>query len=249
MQTIPITTITFNQPFDAGQMRKFRGAIIESVLKHQAVFDAAGISTRYFHNHHTDPAIDNDPTLPEGAKRHYHYPYVQYQLRHRRAGIMGIGPGAQAVQMWLSVVGDTLTVGGRPFSLEVYQHAHRQWQPEVGETLQTYRINRWQPFSTENLRQWKDRPKLADRVTILDKLLWGHHFHLADGLGFAIDKSRFQLYVSTIDHLTTADSYGIKKLTLDITFATNLNLPGEIGLGQSTTIGFGKVQTIRKRQN
>ena len=247
MKTIPVTTITFDQQFDPAKMKNLRGAIIEDVMQHKSVFDAAEIPTTIFHNHkEITLGVDKD-SLPKGAGRHYHYPYIQYQQRHGRAGIMGIGPGAQAVQLWSSITGDHLTVDRRHFTLEVYQHHHEQWTPQITEEVNTYRLNKWMPFNTENLNLWKNTPRLTDKAKILDKLLWGHHFHLAEGLEFEIEKENFQLYVNTIDHQSWRDCYGVKKLSLDITFSTNLNLPGEIGLGQGTTIGYGKVQNISNK--
>lgn len=249
MKTIPITTITFDQRFNAAKMKKLRGAIIENVMENKSVFDAAEIPTAVFHNHKEIALGADNDSLPKGAGRNYHYPYIQYQQRHGRAGIMGIGIGAEAVQLWSSIAADHLTVAGRHFSLEVYQHHHEQWTPAVTEEINVYRLNKWMPFNTENLNLWKNTPRLTDKAKILDKLLWGHHFHLAQGLGFEIDKEHFELYVNTIDHQCWSDCYGVKKLSLDITFSTNLNIPGEIGLGQGTTIGYGKVQNISNKQS
>lgn len=251
-KSTPITTITFDLPFFPSMLKKLRGAIIESVMQYKPVFEAAGIPTQVFHNH-TEPKLvmvsDGGEDLSEAPKhdRTWDYPLVQYKIRHKKAEIMGIGPGAQAVQLWMSLVGETLTVNGEEVSLAVNTHNHTQWKPELTETARLFRLNKWLPLSAKNYQAWQEMPKLSDKVKLLDGILWGHIFHMAKGVGFEIDKDRFELYTSTIDMQTYKNCFDIKKLALDITFCTNLNLPEEIGLGQGVSIGFGKVQGVKAR--
>ena len=248
MKAIPITHITFELPVRPGGMRQFRGAVIENVLQHKPVFEAAGINTEIFHNHKEAVAVGaaDDVATAEApeAENYYHYPLVQYNLRHRKAGIMGIGPGAQAVQLWLSMAGESISVGGETVPLGIRYHRHVQWKPALNPGLQCYRINKWLPFNKLNYGRWQHTHRLQDKAVILDRIIWGHLFHLAETLGVTINREGLQLYVSAIDYMGYCDCYGVKRLALDITFHTNLNLPTEIGLGTGTTIGFGKVQRI-----
>ncbi|MEO1054712.1 MAG: CRISPR-associated endonuclease Cas6 [Bacteroidota bacterium] len=250
MKSIPLTNITFDLPIYPKLLRKFRGAVIENVMQHKPVFEAAGVNTEIFHNHKEQVAVlegGEDP-LPPGADRFYDYPLVQYKVRHRKAGILGIGKGAQAIQLWLSMAGEHLTVDGQEVSLDVKYHHHSQWKPGLLEEVKFYRINKWLPFNKKNYDLWRQSPRLTDKVKLMEKVIWGHLFHLGQGLEIDIPKDGLELYMSTIDLQTYQDSFGIKKLAFDITFGTNLNLPDEIGLGQNVSIGFGKVQRISKQQ-
>ncbi len=252
-KSIPTTTITFELPIIPHVLRKLRGAVIESVMSHKAVFEAAGIATQVFHNHIESELVATGGTdeLPEEevqSARTWDYPLVQYKVRHRRAEIMGIGSGAQALQLWMSLVGDTLTVNRQEVPLTVRDHHHAQWKPVLNKTPELYRLNKWLPLSAANYEKWQQTPKLTDKAAMLDKLLWGHMCHLSEGVGYDLYKEDLVLYVSTIDMQTYKDCFGIKKLALDITFCTNLPLPEEIGLGQGVSIGFGKVQRIKVRK-
>jgi len=251
---IPITTITFDQPFHAANLKKLRGAIIESVMKHKEAFDAADIRTDVFHNHIEKTLVAKLPNEGEHIKsentdeRYFHYPKIQYQIRHDQAGITGIGTGAEALVFWISTIGNELTVGGRSFSLTIAHEQHIQWTPALLPETNTYRLNKWLAFNPKNHECWKNTPRLTEKVTLINNILWGHVCHLLEDTGFTVCKKTLQLYISTIDHQTYMDCYGIQKLALDITFCTNLNLPSEIGLGQGTTIGYGKVQQLKIKQ-
>ena len=253
MKKITITNVTFDQAVKPAILKKFRGAVIEHVLSQKQVFASAEIATTVFHNHVEQVAVaadDEEMVLPEkgGKGRYYHYPMIQYQLRHGKAAMTGIGPGAQALQFWMALAPDELQVHQKPFSLEVAEHHHSHWEPQIGNELHTYRINKWLAFNAANHDEWKRTLRLHDKAQLLDKRLWGHLCHLCDSLDIVLDKEKLELFVSTIDHQCYRDCYGIQKLALDITFQTNLNLPSEIGLGQGTTIGFGKVQGITSKQ-
>ena len=250
---IPLTTITFDLPIIPHALRKLRGAVIEDVMKHKAIFDAAGVPTYVFHNHKEQvPAVAGTDDLGEepvmeAESRYMDYPLVQYKIRQRKAEIIGIGVGAQALQLWLSLAGESLTAGGQVVALSIRRHSHEQWTPRLGAQENTYRLNKWLPFNPKNFDLWRNTPRLADKAELLDKLLFGHVMHMKEGLGFEIDRKALELYVSTIDMMTFKDCFGIKKQALDVTFRTNLNLPEEIGLGQGVSIGFGKVQGISKK--
>lgn len=249
MKNIPITTITFDIPIIPHALRKLRGAVVESVMQHKAVFEAAGVPTELFHNHKEEVVIEaSGQALPEkpSEERSFDYPKIQYKIRHKRIEIMGVGAGAQALQLWVSLAGETLNVNGEEVPLSVRDHHHEQWKPILLPETRTYRLNKWLPFNPKNFDLWHQTPKLKDKADILDKLIWGHLFHLSDGLGFELNREQVEIFVSTVDMMSFKDCYGIKKLALDITFYTNFNLPEEIGLGQGITIGFGKVQQIKK---
>ena len=246
---IPITQITFDFPLHPGALRWFRGAVIESVMKHEAVFKAADVPTVLFHNHVPVLEIHGEERIPEKANnRLYDYPLIQYKIQHRRAEIVGIGQGAQAVQLWLSVIGDQLNIHGKVYDLTIYQHQHERWNPVIVADKGLYRLNKWLPINVEKHRQWKEELRLTERIKLLEASLWGHLLHLSKRFGIEWPKEKLELFISTIDHMSYKDSFGIKKLALDVVIATNLNLPDEIGLGQGVSIGFGKVQRIKKKE-
>ncbi|WP_339904729.1 CRISPR-associated endonuclease Cas6 [uncultured Cyclobacterium sp.] len=243
------TFMAFNLPLYPNQIRAFRGAVVESVMKHKAVFEAAGLATDVFHNHTElvkQPAGVELPVqnLPDNQFR---YPLIQYKIKHKKAAILGLGKGAQSLQLWMSLADEMLNFRGDKFSLTLDEHQHNTWKPGLEKNLQYFRLNKWLPLNGENFREWQKMNRLSDRVQLLEKLIWGHLWHALDGLGITIERKELQLFLSSIDMMSFKNSYGIKRLALDVTFACNLNIPEEIGLGQGVSLGFGKVQGISKK--
>lgn len=248
-ERIPYTYIQFDLPLHPSQLRKFRGAVIESVISFKAVFDLAGVATDLFHNHQEILASEGaEPTQePSFPDTHFRFPLIQYKIRHRKAAIFGIGAGAQALQFWMSLAGDSLKIGGEEIQLIMADHSHGVWRPTIGKKLIRYRLNKWLPFNASQFAQWKRTEKLSDRVVILERLIWGHLWQALDALEVAPDREMLQIHLSTIDWMGFKDSYGIKRLAMDVTLVTNLNLPPELSIGQGVSIGFGKLQPIATR--
>ncbi len=242
---IPITSLTLDLPINPGGLTNLRGAIVEQVMANKAVFESAGISTNLFHNHDESKWSENTEGNPKDEL--YRYPLVQYKVHHRKAEILGIGTAAKAPQLWMALAGKELKMQGQSHSLGIYELNQSDWQPELNGQIRTYRLNKWLPLNGQKYGQWQETPKLEDKAKLLDKVLWGNLFHMAEALGISLNRNKLALFVSSIDMQTYKTAYGQRMLALDITFCTNLNLPDEIGLGQKVSLGFGKVQRIKKK--
>jgi hypothetical protein len=242
------TYLAFDLPIFPNDLRAFRGAVIQSVMGIKPVFEAAAIETDMFHNHLELALADSREAEDalETPGNQFRYPLIQYKVRHKKAAILGLGRGAQALQLWMSLAADELDYRGKAVPLALENHSHGHWEATIEDKLGHYRLNKWLPFNAQNFQKWKRTPKLTDRVELLEKLIWGHLWQALDGLELTVDREKLQLFLSTIDMMSFKDSFGIKRLALDVTFCTNLNLPEEIGLGQGVSIGFGKVQRIRR---
>lgn len=242
---ISITSLTLDLFINPGDLTNLRGAIVEQVLANKAVFESAGISTDVFHNH--DESKWGEKPEQNLKDELYRYPLIQYKTHHRKAEILGIGIAAKAPQLWLALAGKDLQVQGRNHALNIYELNQSDWQPKLNGQLQTYRLNKWLPLNGQKYGQWQETPKLEDKAKLLDKVLWGNLFHMAEALGIVLERDKLELFVSSIDMQTYKTAYKQRMLALDITFCTNLNLPDEIGLGQKVSLGFGKVQRIKKK--
>lgn len=243
---VPISLFSSNIPIHPAHLRKFRGAIIEHALSLKPLFDMQGISTDIFHNHDEGQWADNGGKVDKDEL--FRYPLVQYKVAHKKAALFGIGAGAKAVQLLCATLDEGLTVDKKfhPLVSGTIMNNH-VWLPEIQESLQTYRLNKWLPFSPANYEKWCNTGPLTQKAELLDRVLWGHLHHCLEGVNATVDRDALKLYVRTIDMQSFKMCFGINKLALDITFSTNLILPDELGLGQGITIGFGKVQQIKNQ--
>src|SRR5690606_7542501 len=138
------------------------------------------------------------PLETEEPDTKFRYPLIQYKIRHKKAAILGLGAGAQALQLWMSLAGDGLNYQGTDVSLSLKDHRHGYWTPDVADKISYYRLNKWLPLNAQNFRKWQKMSKLSDRVELLEKLIWGHLWQALDGLQLGADRQKLQVYLSTI---------------------------------------------------
>jgi len=239
--SIPLTIINLDIPLYPANIKKLRGACIEQALEQQILYEEAGLSTELFHNHFEHYWHENKGEKEENYRR---YPLVQYKIRHRKAEIVGIGQGALAVQIWMSYAKDTISIGGKKYPLRVKEISNEHWWPLLTREVNHYRINKWLPLSPKNHHIWENTPRMVEKAELLDRILWGNLFSLAEDLAIEIPRDKLTLYTTNIDMQTYKPCHGIQKMAFDLTFATNLQLPNELGLGQGASIGYGKVQHL-----
>lgn len=231
----PLLTVVFDTPFSPDRLRYFRGAVQEAATEmadNGADFTSDQLS--FFHNHGEE----------EGSVIH-RYPLIQYQIKMRRPSITGIGEGAKILSTFLLHKPAKLETHRGDLKLTVAGLQNYSWKPELREPRQ-YIINKWLPLNPDNYRKWMDTDKLAERVKLLDKALWGNLFELAEAVGYSIPREELILHATSIDLKTYKKCYENTLLALDVVFTTNLNLPDEVGLGHGKSIGFGKVRQMSK---
>lgn len=248
---IPLLTVTLDLPLHPNDLRKLRGAIVEKAMQHQRQFNQAGLSTDLFHNHIETNTEESNESSGDGGHsdgRHSRYPLVQYKLYHRKAELVGVGPGAGALQLWLQLAGGKLTIDGKEHTLTILHLQVDYWRPILRQSEVVYRMNKWLPFRADTYQTWRQTPRLSERVLLLERSLWGNLHHLMETLQIETPREEIILYLQNIDMQTYKQCYDIKKIAFDVTFATNMHLPNELALGQGVSIGFGKLQRLPNRK-
>lgn len=244
MKTTQIKTSIPLKPFF---IHKWRGAIIEQVLQHQKAFEAANIPTDVFHNHNEKKW--NDPNVNQERNRMSRYPLIQYTCVDGKAGIMGIGKGADALRLLSDVADAQITINGQQHLFETEELTERTQRFEMQSKTQRYILREWIPFNPARHEEWRKTTRLAEQATLADRALFGNFFHLMDALEQQVDRKQLVLHASNIIREQYVDCFRIKKLALDVEIVTNCTLPLHFGLGQGATLGFGRIEPIHSKKH
>lgn len=236
MKTIQINT---NIPLSGKATHKWRGAIIEQVLEQKQVFETARVPTHLFHNH--DEKKWNDPSQKGRFDKLSQYPLVQYLEKNGKATLIGIGEGAKAVQLWHALTDPHISVNGKKESLETCRIDSGNYEFRHTETVKTYYLKQWIPFSPKKLETWKKAETLVEKARLLDKALFGHFMHAAEEWGLRINKNQLKLNVKNCLKQEIVDCFHQKKQAFDVEISINGHLPIGFGLGQGASIGFGRI--------
>ena len=239
MKTIELIT---NIPLKNFNIQKWRSAVIEKVLKHKSEFEKEGITTDLFHNH--DETKLDDGGISKKPIKFSSYPQIQYLSINGQAAIIGIGEGANALEVFKKLKEEAVTIREIEYPCKVVSASEKKWDLEASKELKTYRVKQWIPFNPKKHEVWKNTPQLSEHTELADKARFGHFFHFVDDLRLTIDREQLELYISQIHAQEYVDCFQNKKMALNIEFITYYSLPENIGIGQDSTLGFGRIERV-----
>lgn len=216
--------ISFKNELKQAEIGRFRGAVIDAT-------ENAGV---LFHNHLED------------EKFRYSYPLIQYKRIRKRAAIVCVGEGTEAIGDFFSSCNFEIEIGERPVLLEVDAVKASQTMMQVWEDEFTYHIRKWLPLNSENYERYKQIDSLADKYSMLENMLTGNILSMAKGVGVQFDK-QVMCKITEIGDPRLATYKGVRLTSFDAEFKTNVSLPDYVGLGKGVSLGMGTV--VRRYEN
>ncbi len=213
--------IRFNNEIQHDEIPLFRGAIIQ----------ATEHANLLFHNHNDDSSF------------RYSYPLIQYKRINKKAAIVCLGEGTEAIGQFFSSCNFDVSLGERQVRLEVdsvsaHQHLVQIWDGEFA-----YHIRHWLPLNQENYARFCQEESLASRCAMLERLLTANILSFAKGIGLYFDGQVITRITQLVEPRLQYYK-GVKLMSFDAEFKTNVSLPDYIGLGKGVSLGMGTV--VRK---
>ncbi|HMQ59268.1 MAG TPA: CRISPR-associated endonuclease Cas6 [Flavilitoribacter sp.] len=225
MPKVRYLSIRFSQSLFPYEVSQFRAAVIEKTRRESDLF----------HNH-TD----------EGTL--YRYPLIQYKVVHRKAGMICLNEGADAIHRLFQEQDLSVRVGSREFQLEVEDLDLGYRQVQTWQNSFLYSLLNWLPLNQEQHRRWQSLEG-DDRAQgeLLEKILIGHILAFASGVDWQAEH-RIEARIERIREMKLLTYKGGKKLAVSLNFRTNVSLPDFVGLGKGASVGFGIVKRIFERE-
>ena len=224
--TIQVLIIQFQNEIKQSEIPLFRGAVINSVKEKNNVL---------YHNHIDDSF-------------NYTYPKIQYKRIRGKAAIVCIEDGTEAIGEFFSVNSHQFQLGERIINIEVDSIHPINYRVQAWQTLFHYRINRWLPLNSINYKLYMELEGLLEKIKFLEKILTANLLSFAKGIELHID-SEIQCQLTQLSEPYLVVHKGIKLMSFNIEFKTNLSIPNYIGIGKSASLGYGIITQIKKDVN
>lgn len=222
MYKIPTIVIQFNNEIEPQAIPFFRGAVIASLEKKDILF----------HNHDED-------------KLRYSYPLVQYKRIHKKAAVMGVGKGIEAISQLLSAGDFHYQIGNEKVDMQI--QAVNAYDNDIILTENAdnrYRIQNWLPLNTDNYKQYQETDNMVDRIHILERVLIGNILSFLKGVGIHME-DQIVLSITNITSQHAVTYKNVKLMGFDIEFKTNITFPQYIGIGKNASVGCGVISIIK----
>ena len=218
--------IRFQNEIANNEVAMFRGAIINAVDNSDVLF----------HNH------------TDGDGFRYAYPLIQYKRINRKAAITCIGEGTEAIGKFFSSCNFDVVLGNRNMTLDVESVRAHKTLVQVWDSVFTYHLRRWLPLNQENYRRYEALDSIVERYTFLERLLTGNILSFAKSMSIFFDQ-RVECRITSAETPRLISYKGVKMMSFDVEFKTNVSLPDYIGLGKGVSLGFGTVVRKYEKQN
>lgn len=199
----------------------FRGAVLQAT-EHSDVL---------FHNHQE-----------EGGLR-YSYPLIQYKRINQKAAIVCLEEGADVIGQFFSSCNFDVCLGERQVKLEVESVNAQQHLVQVWDDEFAYHIRRWLPLNQENYTTYCQKESLAERCAFLERLLTANILSFAKGVGVHFDE-QVVAKITQLDEPKLQYYKGVKLMSFDAEFKSNVSLPDYIGLGKGVSLGMGTITNM-----
>lgn len=217
MDPTSILTIQFKNEISQREISLFRGAIIQT-MDHAPLL---------FHNHEAD-------------KLRYSYPLIQYKRINRCAAIVCVSGGTEVIGNFFSNGPFNVWLGNESVTLEIDSIQSTQCLIQAREAFFVYHLYQWLPLNQENYQQYTQLERIADKYAMLENLLVANLLSFAKGIGIYFDKQVF-CKLMEVHELTSTYYKGVKMLSFDVKFKSNVSIPDYVGLGKGVSQGNGMV--------
>ena len=216
MKSTYIATIQFEETLNDTEIRCFRGAII----------DLVGKENSSFHNH------------LEGQRLAYSYPLVQYKRIDGRLAVVGIDSAAETVAQLANKFPCSLKIGRKNITFHAKDCSMESYDPIIEMKPKLYSIKEYLALTDENFKKYNAMLALTDKLTFLENILIGNILSFLKGLGYQAEE---QIFCAITEFAEPYIKYykGVHFSVFDLKFVSNIELPSGIGLGKSSSVGFG----------
>ena len=220
--SVQIFLVRFNNEISFREIPLLRGAVLN------ALGEEAGL---LFHNHTGDHSF------------RYKYPLIQYKRIRGKAAVFCIGEGVETMGQFLSLQDFMLSIGDRTVRLEIEAVFPKRSLVQIWDSTFKYKVREWLPLNSENYQQYLKLDECTARIEFLERMLTGNLLSFAKGMGIMLEKE-LVCKILSLEEPQLIQVKGVKMMSFDVEFKSNLSLPNYMGIGKHASFGFGTVVRV-----
>lgn len=222
MPEVRYLNIRFDKNIFPYEIHRFRAAVVEHTRREAPLF----------HNH------------TEEGKSVYQYPLIQYKVTFRKASIICLNEGADAIHHIFSQPSLELQVGQSCQHYQIENLEARKYEVRTWEQSFTYSLLNWLALNQKNHDYWLEaNDDSGKQAKLLESTLTGNILAFAKGIHWSV-REPVTTRIINLKQIKPLPFKGRDMLAFTLNFQTNVSLPNYIGLGKGASIGFGVVKRI-----
>ncbi len=219
-----ILTVITEADIKQNEIPLFRGAIIKSLGEDVNLL---------FHNHIGD------------NQYRYSYPLIQYKRLGGKAAIVCIEKGVDIIGQFLLSSDGKLRLGDREITCDTKRIQPARLLVQTWEQTFNYHISRWLPLNSKNYQLYQNIEGVIEKVSFLENIMTANLLSMLKGLNIHLEKE-LQVKLTQLSEPYLIRNKGVKMMSFNADFTSNLSIPNNLGIGKNASIGYGTIHQIRK---
>lgn len=221
-QKLTVTKIEFPEiELKTRDAHKLRGYFGELFKEHSPLL----------HNHYQDGSL------------RYRYPQIQYKVINKTPQLIGIDEGADLLtQLFLKI--KEVNIDGKTHTIQSKNITQQEKEIGFSNALHEYQFKTlWMGLNQQNYSKFIKFKTEPEKDAMLNAILTGHILGFFKTFGVLLNPEERIMVKHQLTQKTT-NFKGQKMLAFTGSFICNARLPDFIGLGKSTSRGFGTIKLI-----
>jgi len=219
MKYVEILRISFRNKIKPGQLSAFRSAVANT----------AGLENILFHNHLDD-------------NYRFDYPLIQYKFIAGYPNIIALGEGIDDMHHFFMNKERNIMLDEKTYVLQVMKTAMNKVPVRIErDRTWEYTLYHWLPFNQENYMKNQSMKSLAEKIENLQKILTGNILTFLEAVKANKD-IQLNVYIKEITGRQVVKVNNVLMEKYNVTFEANAFLPNYVGIGKSSSKGFGVIR-------
>lgn len=223
---IKVLTLRFSTDIAAWEIPLFRGAVLNAIGSEVDIL---------FHNHAEDDRF------------RYSYPLIQYKRLGGKAAIVCVEEGVDSIGQFLMAQQPKIVLGDRSAKLEMESVRPQNVLMQTWQSSFDYRLQHWLALNSENYRRYQELDSLCERIALLESILKGNLLSMCKGLGIYLSEE-LKVSITRMNEPRLVKVKGVRVMSFDVDFRSNLSLPDGIGIGKNASLGYGTILRNRSKK-
>lgn len=261
LEQVTILQCRFHARIGPHDLHRFKGALIHTAKVMRPALEAYGCDLALFHGRDDDHPDWREPVHVEADRAMDHAdkapvlnwpPLVLFRQEQGHPVVVGVGPGARALQVLLLLLGRPLLVAGRRMHVQDYSLDRTTWPMGPAPQGMDYLLHAYAFIKVKKTddqdqgpNEWELYRSLrteAERMAFIEDKLVKHIVMLYTELDEPLKtKVRVQV-LECRDERTEAQVDGPRDgRVCELRFRTNVYLPPGAALGVGTRLGWGRL--------
>jgi Cas6b C-terminal domain/Cas6b N-terminal domain len=217
--------VEFDEQISAYEVPQFRGALIAKVGRENVLF----------HNHLDDKQYQ------------YGYPLIQYKTVFQRPTLVCLQKGIDEMHHFFSQPEWTLQLHDKALQMKIAKLDMQEYTMNVWDKWFHYHIHNWLALDETSYHAYKQHDDEVSRIRTLESKLCGNIISFAKGIQWQLPEKDIRPLECRITSPIIPQILKVKGVSLmgfSLDFKTNAFLPPHIGLGKSSSRGYGVVRSL-----